>query len=488
MTTQTPEWVKHAIFYQIFPDRFARSERLTKPANLESWEAPPTRFGFKGGDFLGMLEHLDYLEDLGVTALYFNPIFASAANHRYHTHDYYAVDPVLGGTALFREFLDAAHERGMRVVLDGVFNHTGRGFLQFNHILENGEQSPYLDWFTIKGFPLRAFETRRKPNYECWWDLRELPKLNTENPQVRAFLYDVAEYWLKLGIDGWRLDVPLEIKTLGFWEEFRQRVRAVNPDAYILAEIWDEAKPWLQGEHFDATMNYGFNRACYGFFGQKSLETSHRPGGFRIRRMNARRFARHIDRLVALYAWDVALAQYNLLSSHDEPRFLTMVLGDKARLRLATLFQMTFVGVPSIYYGDEIGMEGGPDPDCRRAFPWDESRWDHELRAYFKRLIALRKAHPVLRTGCFITLHARGRTYAFARSDDQEVIVVAFNVGNRPAKVDINLHDVTAEDAVLTDLWSDEAHTLVDGKVTLTLAPLEGRVWRCAAKPEALFE
>ncbi|MGC9394619.1 MAG: glycoside hydrolase family 13 protein [Anaerolineae bacterium] len=476
MIGQVPTWVKDAIFYQIFPERFARSERLTKPANLESWESPPTRHGFKGGDFLGILEHLDYLEDLGVTAIYFNPIFQSAANHRYHTHDYYTVDPILGGNQAFAQFMEAARRRGMRVVLDGVFNHASRGFLQFNHIMENGEQSPYLDWFSVKKFPLHAFNERRKPNYACWWDNRELPKLNTDNPQVRDFIYNVAEYWLQQGIDGWRLDVPLEVKTPGFWDEFRRRAKAINPEAYILAEIWDEARPWLQGDHFDATMNYAFNRACLGFFGQELLDTSQRPGGFRLKRLDARRFARQVDRMLNLYAWPFTLAQYNLISSHDEPRFLTMVGGDKRRLRMATLCQMTFPGAPSIYYGDEIGMEGGPDPDCRRAFPWDEARWDRELRADFKRYIALRKASPALRNGDFVTLYAKDLAYAFARTSAEETVVVAFNADTAPVEMTLRMKILTPPDAVFTEAWTEAQLPLHEGTLVLSVPPLEGRV------------
>jgi cyclomaltodextrinase len=225
----TPSWVKNALFYQIFPDRFASSSKVIKPGNLEPWEAPPTRQGFKGGDLLGVLEHLDYLEDLGITALYFNPVFQSASNHRYHTHDYYQVDPLLGGNEALRQLLDAAHSHGIRIVLDGVFNHASRGFFQFNHILEVGEKSPYINWFDIKGFPLNAYNG--KPNYRCWANLADLPEFNTANPQVREFIFGVARYWLEQGIDGWRLDVPFCIDDDSFWKEFRQVVKSTNPEA-----------------------------------------------------------------------------------------------------------------------------------------------------------------------------------------------------------------------------------------------------------------
>ena len=204
-----------------------------------------------------MAEHLDYLADLGINAIYFNPIFRSGSNHRYHTHDYYQVDPMLGGNAAFRTLLDAAHARGIRVILDGVFNHASRGFFQFHDILENGPDSAYLDWFTMKGWPLRPYGSKH-PNYQCWWGLSALPKFNTATPAVREFLWGVAEYWIKFGIDGWRLDVPTEIDDDEFWREFRRRVKAANPEAYIVGEIWHDAQRWLGGDQSDAVMNYPF--------------------------------------------------------------------------------------------------------------------------------------------------------------------------------------------------------------------------------------
>jgi cyclomaltodextrinase len=241
----TPDWVKHAVFYQIFPDRFAKSDRVTKPSNLEPWDGDPTPKGYKGGDLIGVLERLDYLQELGVTALYFNPIFQSASNHRYHTHDYYQVDPLLGGNDAFDEFLAECKRRNLRVVLDGVFNHASRGFFPFNDVLENGAASPWLDWFYFTDPAAHAYDNSKAAGYKAWAGLRALPKLNTDNPQVREYLMRVGEHWLRKGIDGWRLDVPTEIETPGFWQEFRQRVKAINPEAYIVGEIWSDSRPWL---------------------------------------------------------------------------------------------------------------------------------------------------------------------------------------------------------------------------------------------------
>lgn len=475
MTNCPPTWVQDAVFYQIFADRFAASARVVKPANLEPWDSPPTNHGFKGGDLLGVVEHLDRLSDLGVDALYLTPIFQSAANHRYHTHDYYHVDPLLGGDAALRELLDAAHARGMRVVLDGVFNHASRGFFPFNHILENGPQSPYLDWFTVHGFPLNAY-SRGKPRYEAWWGLRELPKLNTDNPQVREFLMQVAEHWLRFGIDGWRLDVPLDIRTPGFWSEFRRRVKAVNPEAYIVAEIWEAAPEWLRGDHFDGLMNYVLQRACLGFFGGLALDNALWHVSYPIQPLTGRQFVVEIERLLATYDWPTNLAQLNLLGSHDVPRFVTMVGGDPRRLRLAVLFQMAFPGAPCVYYGDEIGMAGGRDPDNRRALPWDESQWDHELRDWFRRCIRLRRDHPALRSGEWRTLSAGESICAFARCLPQETLLVALNAGDEPAQLTLPVREWAADGAALRPLLDGEPVVVRDGQACLTLAPLSGAV------------
>ncbi len=202
----TPEWVKDAVFYQIFPDRFAKSDKLIKPNNLLPWDAAPTQEGYQGGDLLGVAEHLDHLVELGINAIYFTPVFQSASNHRYHTHDYFQVDPLLGGNEALRVLVQAAHERGIRVVLDGVFNHASRGFFQFNDILENGPHSPWIDWFTIEGWPLSPYTGDSPANYLGWVGNRALPKLNTDNPQVREFIMRVAEFWIReYEIDGWRL-------------------------------------------------------------------------------------------------------------------------------------------------------------------------------------------------------------------------------------------------------------------------------------------
>ena len=441
MTIATPDWVKDAVFYQIFPDRFAKSARLTKPANIQPWDARPTRHNFLGGDLLGIVEKLDYLVDLGVNAIYLNPIFASASNHRYHTHDFYQIDPLLGGQPAFQELIRAAHARNLRVIIDGVFNHASRGFFQFNHLLECGAESPYADWFHVERWPVNAYNEYVRPNYWAWWGLHALPKLNTNNPQVREFLWGVGAYWLEQGVDGWRLDVPSEIDDDAFWQEFRRRCRAVNPEAYIVGELWHEAGRWLQGDQFDGQMNYLFTRAAFSFFLGEQMDQSDsaQTGYGLIQPRNGRQFLAELERLCnELYHPEIVQAQMLMLGSHDTPRLMTVAQGDKTAVRLMFLCQMTLPGAPNIYYGDEIGMWGHGEPDSRRAFPWhNEKSWNVSLRAEVKRYIQLRQHTPALRRGSFRPLLAADKVAVYQRQYENQTAIVAFNLGEQSVRLQI---------------------------------------------------
>lgn len=477
---QTPDWVRDAVFYQIFPDRFARSVTVPKPRHLDEWGAPPTYHGYQGGDLVGVVEHLDYLVDLGVNALYFTPVFQSASNHRYHTHDYEKVDPMLGGDPALRRLIDEAHARGIRIVLDGVFNHASRGFFQFHDILENGPDSAYLDWFSVREFPLYAYDADKAPNYKAWWGLPALPKFNTDSPEVREFLWGIGRMWMEFGIDGWRLDVPSEIDDDEFWREFRRRVRAVNAEAYIVGEVWSDAPRWLQGDMWDAVMNYHFTRACIAFFAGEDLNledlsrTSLHPAG----PTGAEAFRRAIERLIGLYHPNVTAAMLNLLDSHDTARFVTLANGDRSALRLATLFQMTYTGAPSVYYGDEIGMAGGHDPANRGAFPWHKPEtWDTDLLHEFQRLIALRRSRPALRRGSFRFLHAEDDVIAYARQLGDETIIVAINAAKMPRRLALDLGGVTTDGTVLEQAGSHRTYPVEQGKLRgVELGPRSGLV------------
>lgn len=439
MAIHTPDWVKHAVFYQIFPDRFAKGQqlhkRLLKSAAWEGWDDVPTLQGYKGGDLWGVIEQLDYLEDLGINAIYFTPIFQSASNHRYHTHDYYQVDPLLGGNTAFLELLEAAHQRGIKVVLDGVFNHASRGFFCFHDILENGPHSPWLDWFRIQDWPLSPYDGDRPANYDCWDNNRALPEFNHDNPAVREYIMEVAEHWLRVGIDGWRLDVPFCVKTPGFWQEFRRRVKAINPEAYIAGEVWDDAREWLDGTQFDGVMNYLFAGPTIAFAAgdrvvlEQVQDRSYHP----YPPLFAAEYAEKIKYLLDLYPWEIQLTQLNLLASHDTARLLTIAGGDRASVELATLLLLTFPGAASIYYGDEVGLPGAIDPDSRRGFPI-EAQWNREILVCHRQLIRLRHTYPALRTGAYHILFAEVGVYIFARIAVEE-LVIAVNVGTEAAKI-----------------------------------------------------
>ena len=444
MQVQTPDWVKHAVFYQIFPDRFARSQQrhsfITEAVPFEKWDDPPTLQGYKGGDLWGIAEKLDYLQDLGVTALYFTPIFQSASNHRYHTHDYYRIDPVLGDNDAFFDLLKASHQRGIKVVLDGVFNHASRGFFFFNDILENGPYSPWLDWFKVDQWPLSAYDGRFPANYGSWGGNRALPEFNHDNPAVREYIMQVGEYWVRSGIDGWRLDVPFEIKTPGFWQEFRDRIKAINPEAYIVGEVWFDAREWLDGTQFDGVMNYLFTGPTLAFTAGDRIQMQYVeiPDYYPYPPLDAAAYADKIRYLLDLYPWPIQLTQLNMLSSHDTARVLSVVGEDQASEELAALLMFTFPGAPCIYYGDEVGLLGGLDPDSRRAFP-SESQWNQALLRVYKDLIRLRKTRPALNRGDYQVLHAQGQVYVFARTLPEEALVIAVNAGTDSAQVRVPL-------------------------------------------------
>ena len=510
MTVDTPAWVRDAVFYQVFPDRLARSGRVPAPGDFEPWDAPPTQHGFKGGDLLGIVERLDYLQRLGVNALYLTPIFASASNHRYHTDDYLNVDPLLGGNEALRELLDEAHARGMRVLLDGVFNHCGRGFWPFHHVLENGIQSPYRGWFhlhdevldgarTLSAFPsleqqaallamasegvARGSISPAVLGYEAWWDLPALPRLALDEPQMRSFVLDVAEHWVRFGIDGWRLDVAEEVSA-DVWREFRTRVRAINPEAYLVAEIWHPRPDWLQGDLFDAFMNYPLGAAIVGFAAQAHLDLDQQlPGELRgvLRPLDGTSLWARLEELAALNHPDVTAVQLNLLDSHDTPRVLTLAGGDLDSLRLATLLQTTLPGAPCIYYGDEVGMAGAMDPHCRGAFPSDPAEWEREPYRWMADAIALRHSSRALRDGEMSLLHADGPALAYLRRHGHDAFAVVVNAGEGPLTWEVLL-PVDAVDAELLPLGSDRQgdrraslHGLV---LRIRLAPRDGAVVR----------
>jgi glycosidase len=411
----------------------------------------------------GILQKLDYLLDLGINAIYLNPIFLSPSNHRYNTTDYLKIDPILGDEKDFKSLLDTAHANGVRIVLDGVFNHCGRGFFAFHDILENNEDSPYLKWFHIKKLPLDAYSPGKAKNYLAWWGIKSLPKFNTDTPAVRRYLLDVARYWLDEGIDGWRLDVPNEIDDDDFWAEFRSVVRTVNPDAYLLGEIWTIDKRWVGDGHFDGLMNYPLREVIL------RLLTDHT---YRITE-----FAALLDNLTKVYPRENAQAMYLLLGSHDTERVMTMLGGDLQRVKLAFLFLFAFPGAPAVYYGDEIGVTGGKDPDNRAAFPWETSNWNIELRDWIKKLITQRKNSIVLRRGDYqqVVTDVENSCYAFVRTLEDKHVLCIFNFSTEGRWIDLPVPNIGWVDgSLLHNLVGQEEYILSGGQLSIYLAPWEG--------------
>lgn len=452
-----PDWVQDSVFYQIFPDRFENGDKTNDPPNVQPWESAPTSNGFQGGDLRGIVERLYYLLDLGVDALYLNPIFLSPSNHRYNATDYFQIDPKLGTLSIFHTLLDVVHRNRVRLILDGVFNHCGRGFFAFSDLLENQSASPYKDWFHVKRFPVDAYSPGDATSYLAWWKFKSLPKLNTSNPLVRQYILSVTRYWTEQGIDGWRLDVPNEIDDDPFWVDFRDTVKRINPDAYLVGEIWDGDKRWVGDGHFDGLMNYPLRVLILDLLNGK---------------ITPEYFSSHLIQHHQQYTAENRNAMYNLLGSHDTERLLTMTGGSIQKAKLAYLILMTQPGAPAVYYGDEVGLSGGKDPDCRKAFPWNESRWNNELRAWVQNLIRIRKNQVVLRRGeiKISTPRIGDEWISWSRQyEDQECLVVV-----NPSPTFKHPTITVRKQGVYRDLLTFEEHASIDSTIQFNLAPWSG--------------
>lgn len=378
------DWAANKIVYQIFPSRYASSRPVP---DAEWYQAPIGHRTDLHGDLRGVIEHLDHLHDLGVDVIYMTPIFHSESSHKYDTIDYYQIDPSFGTETDLAELVEKAHAMGMRVILDAVFNHTSPKFFAFSDILENGENSKYKDWYYIESFPVKA-EYGKKPNYQSFAYHGGMPKLNLQNPETAEYFIQVGKYWIeRCGIDGWRLDVADEISH-SFWKKFRTAIRAVKKDVLIVGEIWHFAGDFLEGDEWDSVMNYAFFVSIKRLIAEDSIQAS--------------QFLESLDYLKGNLNSRAYPVLWNLIDSHDTARFLHICGEKKEKLRLAAAFQLLLPGMPMIYYGDEYGMTGGKDPDCRRGMLWDTARQDLEIYAWYKNLIRVRKEYPVLVEGAEI--------------------------------------------------------------------------------------
>jgi glycosidase len=348
------------------------------------------------------------------------------------------------------------------VILDGVFNHCGRGFFAFNDILENQDQSPYKDWFHILKFPVDAYSPGDAEDFDGWWKYKSLPKFNTNYTPVRKYLLKVAQYWIEQGADGWRLDVPNEIDDDNFWADFRQTVLAVNRDAYILGEIWDGNPRWVGEGKFDGLMNYPVRDALL------ALLTAKLP---------VSQFAEKVESLLTRYPRENVYAMYVPIGTHDTPRLLTLMDNDLKKVKLCFQFQFAFPGAPAIYYGDEIGLPGKKDPDNRRAFPWEPASWNGELRSYVQELVALRKRLPVLRRGDFnrVLVDDTREIYVFTRCLGDEKILGVMNTSATRRNMRVSVSDLGWKDGLIVHNLLETGEFLVSGDdLSITINPMTG--------------
>lgn len=444
-----PDWARGAVGYQIFPDRFRMAGEHGLPA---PWPKQKVSNALRfGGDLKGIRQAVPYLQELGVRIVYLTPIFVSDTAHRYNIHDYYRIDPMLGSLEDLKALAGSLHERGMRLILDGVFNHSGTRFPPFMDAAEKGESSPYADWF---------FFDQSKIGYRTFAFEKRMPKLNLRNEETAAYFLEVGRYWVReAGIDGWRLDVSPEVWP-DFWRRFRKAVRAENSEALLIAECWDISREWVSvGDMFDGTMHYILSRAIWRFFarGEGSLAA----------------FDHAVNMAMMLYASRVNQAQWTFLSSHDTPRFLHRAGENPGRLRQAAFFQLTAPGVPIVYYGDELGMTGAGDPDCRRPMRWDLVK-DNSLLAYYRRLIHLRSSLPALALGDFRTVRAADDgLYAYLRTGETPVLC-ALCTSEADFVTPLRLPEELSHAKALYNHLSGEKLTVHNGEVRLACAPGKG--------------
>ena len=384
---RTPQWAANKVIYQIFPSRFATHKQVSD----RLWYQTPIKATTNlEGSLRGIIQRLPYIRDLGVDIIYMTPIFYSHSSHKYDTIDYYTVDPSFGTEEDLKELVSKAHEMGLRVVLDGVFNHTAPEFFAFADVVKHGAESRYKDWYYIEKFPVCRIPGLH--NYKCFSYFGGMPKVNLQHPAAAAYFTEVALHWLRVtGADGWRLDVGDEISH-HFWRGFRKAVKAEFSEALIVGEVWHHAPDFLQGDQWDSVMNYPFYRNVLDFAADNSITASGFLGNLGFQRGNTHNAAHPL--------------LWNLIGSHDTARILHLCGENKARQKLAAAIQLLTPGMPMIYYGDEVAMTGAKDPDCRRGMLWDESRQDKDMLSWYRRLLQLRKTLPAITEGQTVSQQA----------------------------------------------------------------------------------
>lgn len=483
-----PQWVQEGIIYQIFVDRFYNGDPDNDPDFSEDYyskskQAPPKGqylnanqeyyhlvrdwtdikglrqspwlpkgkpdwWSFYGGDLRGVIEKLDYLTDLGITIIYFNPLWKAKSNHKYDSADYKSIDPHFGTEQDLQELVSKAHSRGIKIILDVAFNHTGETFWAFRDCIQKGPDSQWWTWYDWQKWPLPdplPTDFQPKDYYQCWWGIKDMPDLNYDlsrphpeentirnineaapNTSLIDYLKSVVRYWIgEMDLDGFRLDVPDEV-PYWFWELFRSWVKEIKADAWLVGEIWNNAEQWVSPKYFDSVMNYAyFKSPVHDYFLKESISRTE--------------FIRRMREGIDSYPDQSLKAMMNLLGSHDTWRVNELDEDKQNLVKLAYIFQMVYIGVPHIYYGDEIGMKGSGDPDNRRPFDWNWSSkpFSKDLRSMIKTLISLRKAHPSLIHGELEFIDDSDDCLKLVRRDSSEELLIIFNRLQKPISLDL---------------------------------------------------
>ncbi|RLG39244.1 MAG: hypothetical protein DRN91_00350 [Candidatus Alkanophagales archaeon] len=483
-----PEWARFSVFYQIMPDRFFNGDPSNDPPEVRRWGELPKHSSVYGGDLKGIMVKLPYLKDLGVNAIYLTPLFDAPSFHKYDVRDYFKVDQHFGGAEALEALIREAHKNGIKVVVDGVFHHSGFFFKYFQDVIKNGPRSRYAGWFIIYRFP--AFSLRYKiinyltrllpyelmwkvrmrfpPPYECFCRNYEAPRFNYSNKEVWDFVLEVAEHWVRrFDIDGWRLDVAHGV-PYKFWRFFRERMKIIKPDLYIFGEVISYSPSWFEEGCFDGMTNYDLYNLVKSFFADGSI--------------GVKEFEKGLARLRFLQPPPYCFLMFNFLDNHDIDRFLTSCKGDKRKVKLALIFLFTYIGIPAILYGDEVGLKGRGLHGCRVTMVWDEESWDADLRDFYKKLISLRKREKALINGLYKTMFIdeKRNILVYKRESREGKVIVILNNSSRRCKLETEVDPGCYHDALRGSMLSTR-----DGKLRIFLEPYEGRILIFTSRSES---
>ena len=421
-----PEWPESQVVYQIFPDRFNRSGKKNVAKN--QWGTLPDSNSIYGGNLQGIIDKLDYLEDLGITSIYLTPIFKSPSNHKYNIDDYYQIDPNFGNLKIAKKLVAEAHKRDIKIILDAVFNHSGSGFFAFQDLLQNGKDSKYAEWYYPESFPINI----DRVNYKTFAnDVKQMPRLNMNNQETQNYFLEVAKYWTKeLDLDGWRLDVADEVSS-DFWYKFRKTLKEIKSDIFIIGEVWYRANKWLEGDQFDSVMNYDLQKDIFSLLIDQTI--------------TADVFSKRIQNNFKNYKTEIPKQLLNVLDSHDTPRiswyFNQLKESEKEKkIKLISTLQFLLPGIPMVYYGTEIGITGGDDPDCRRTMIWNKEKQNINLFKHYSKLIKYYKDQPIFHNGIYKEVYSDAvkNILVFSMETDEKNKIIIANFSRKKQKINLN--------------------------------------------------